>query len=266
MDKIFLLQVVVSFLFGGAFVAFLTFWAEKSTARVAGIIISVPSTIAIGYLFMGLTVSAEAVAKVAPMVPMGSGILMIFTMVYLYMSKIPLKKSYSVALCTVSSLFVWFLLALPMAIYKFDKIWISILVYIVCLALGFQFLTIRVKLKAYHKPLVYTIWEKVFRSVFAGGIIALIVVLSKTFGPFWGGVFTVFPAVFLSSMIVFHIRYDSDFLFRIWKNSPIGSLVFVSFAIASIYTFPAFGVIGGLIGSYFVSFLAYELIRRLRVD
>lgn len=248
------------------FVAFLTFWAERSSARVAGIIISLPSTLAIGYLFMSLTISPEVVAEVAPMVPMGAGILMLFTITYLYMSKIPLKKPYSIALCTVSSLFVWFLLALPMAVYKFDKIWISIFVYLVLLAVGFHFLTIRVRLKAHHKPLVYTVWEKVFRSVFAGGIIALIVVLSKSLGPFWGGVFTVFPAVFLSSLIVFHYRYDSDFLFKVWKNSPMGSLVFVSFAIASIYTFPAFGAFGGLVGSYFAAFLAYELIRHLRVD
>ncbi len=53
---IFHLQLLVSFLVGGAITAVLSLVAEKSHTKIAGVIVALPSTIAIGYFFIALAV------------------------------------------------------------------------------------------------------------------------------------------------------------------------------------------------------------------
>lgn len=61
-DKLFLIQVVTSFIVGGVFIAILGFIAERSSPKVAGIVLSLPSTMAISFFFIGWTLSPSKIA------------------------------------------------------------------------------------------------------------------------------------------------------------------------------------------------------------
>lgn len=53
MNKLFLTQLIVSFVVGGGFVALLTIVAEKVNQRIAGIILTFPITGGMALFFLG---------------------------------------------------------------------------------------------------------------------------------------------------------------------------------------------------------------------
>ncbi len=265
MDPLFAIQLITSFVIGGVFIALLSLLAERASEKVAGLIISLPATIALGFFFIGWTLSPQAVADIAPMIPLMEGVVMMFTVAYLYLSKVFSKKLPSITLSVAGSLIVWFVLAVPLAIFEFSNLFLSLAGYVILAALAYYLITMRPNKKSFHKPLKYTLVQKIWRAVFAGSIITLAVFLSKVSGPFWGGLFTAFPAVFISSLTIVHWHYDSAFLFKVWKNSPLGSLIFTIYPLVSIYTFPAFGIWGGTLTSYLVCLVAFIVLRKLKI-
>ena len=110
MDRLFIVQLITSFVVGGSFIAFMSFIAEKASERIAGMIISLPATIAISFFFIGWALSPQKVAEIAPVLPVMEGVVMLFAVTYLYLSKIKLKKLASITLCLAGGLFVWFIL------------------------------------------------------------------------------------------------------------------------------------------------------------
>ena len=265
MDKLFLIQLITSFLIGGFFIALLSFMAERASEKTAGMIISFPSTVAISFFFIGWALSPEKVAEIAPVVPVMSGVVMMFAATYLYISKIKMKKLTSMILCTIGGLSIWFIFAIPLAIIKLSNLFVSLIGYILLAGIAYYLLTVKSRQKSLHVPLKYTFAQKIGRAIFAGLIIALAIFLSKALGPFWGGVFSMFPAVFLSSLLIMHWHYDSSFLFKIWKNSPLGSIIFVIYPITAIYTFPALGIWWGTIVSYIICSIVFVIFTKLHI-
>lgn len=260
MNKIFLIQLAVSFLVGGGLIAFLSIMAERASEKVAGIIISFPSTIAISFLFISITTSPEKAGEAATVVPAAIGAMVIFCASYLYLSRVKIRKIYSILLCASVSLLLWFLICVPLAVWKFSSLGGSLLAYFTMILIGYYLIT--VKPGATKAPVLvkYTLAQKIKRGAFGGFIIALAVFISKSAGPFWGGVFAGFPAVFLSSLITIHYNYDSDFLFRVWRNVPKGTVTLLTFAVAAKFSFPAFGTAGGLVAAYLASTTVFYLL------
>jgi hypothetical protein len=203
MSQLLLVQIITSFIVGGGFVAFLSFIAERASEKIAGIIISLPSTIAISLFFIGWALSPEKVAEVAHLLPFSVGVVMVFASIYIYLSRIKLPKLWSIIFCSTVSVLLWFLISLPLAIYKFSNLGLSIAGYLFLTGIGYFFLTMRPQEHSKHVLLKYSSTEKFIRAGFAGFFIALAVYLSKTSGPFWGSVFSGFPAVFLSTLMIF---------------------------------------------------------------
>lgn len=264
MDKLFLIQLVTSFFVGGAVIALLSILAERAHESIAGIIISFPTTIALGFFFIGWTLSPMKVAAVAPVIPVMEGVVMIFTLVYLYLSKVRVPKFFSMILCTLGSLGVWFVLTFTLVRLDVSNLWVSLLGYVVLTSISYYFITVRPHTPSTHVMLRYSATEKLGRAIFAGAVITLSVYLSKTLGPLWGVVFSAFPAVYISTMTIVYWHYDSSYLFKVWKNSPVGSLVFLIYAVSAIYTFPAWGLVWGTIGSYVLSSLCMVALMQRR--
>ncbi len=53
MSKLFIIQLIVSFIVGGSIIALLSLAAEKVNKTIAGILIAFPSTVALGFFFLG---------------------------------------------------------------------------------------------------------------------------------------------------------------------------------------------------------------------
>lgn len=261
MDKLFILQLISSFLVGGGFIALISFAAERACAKTAGIIISLPSTIAIGFFFMGLTISPESVAKIAPILPLTIGSTIVFTTIYLYLAKfttkIGLSKIKSILLCVTISTSVWLGINIPFVIIKFTNLAVTLSIYIIFTLISYYFLTIRPKIEHYAKPITYSLPQKIWRASFVGIIICLTIFLARVVGPFWGAIFSSFPAVYLSTLVVLHFHYNSEFLFKVWKNAPLGLISPLTFALSAIYTFPKFGTVLGTISAYLISLVVF---------
>ena len=264
MDIFFITQLLISFLIGGSIIAVLSFAAEKANAKTAGIILSLPSTVVVSFLFIGWVTSAQAVSDIAPTAIATDGSVMIFTVVYMYASRVHLKKIQSIFFSLISGLASWFLLSVPLALYKFDNLLISVCLFISAAAIAYYFLTIKNKNNNQDIPLAYTASQKIGRAVFAGAIICLAVFLSKILHPFWGGIFSSFPAAFTSTFVILHWYYGSDMLFKVGKTVAAGSFVYMPYVLASHWTFPAFGIIGGTITAYAISLAFFFVLWKLQ--
>lgn len=65
----FTLQVIISFLVGGLFIALQTLFGERVPLYWRGTVLTIPSTMAISFLFIGLTKSAGDIPAVATFFP-----------------------------------------------------------------------------------------------------------------------------------------------------------------------------------------------------
>lgn len=257
---LFQIQLLSSFFIGGSLISILSFLAEKASNKMAGLIIALPSAVAISYLFISLALGPKQMISVVIVTPISMGFTLMFTVIYLYLSKIKLRKIYSIFLSFFGAMTCWLAFAFTIPLFKFNNLLLSVLIYLIFCLIAFCFLTYSHKEDKPIKKVTYTLWQKIFRGVFSGSIIALTVFLSKTAGPAWGGIFSAFPAVFSSSLLILHYHHDSDYLFRIFKNTPIGFMSSLFFIITSYYAFPAFGSFGGLIVSYIPAVLTFSAI------
>src|ERR1043166_8360259 len=78
------IQLLISFVAGGCFITLLAYLAENSSEKNAGIIMMLPSTIVLGYFFLGITTSAEKVVEVVPATLIPLGIVIFSSVIYIY--------------------------------------------------------------------------------------------------------------------------------------------------------------------------------------
>ncbi|MBI4676069.1 MAG: hypothetical protein HY748_00620 [Elusimicrobia bacterium] len=243
MGSLFLLQLAASFVIGGSFIAALSFVAERVPARVAGVILALPSTIALSYFFLGWATSSNAVAAVVPATFVALGWCVLFVACYVYCAKAAARlspgKGVHILACFAVSTIGWAALAVPTAVVRWSNPWTGAAVY-ATLVLASHFLLHR---EGHEKPppLSYTLGQKVGRAVFAGFIVVLVVFLGKTIDPFWGAVFAVFPAAFSATLMVIHWYYGPKALFPMAQELPVGSLSIFIFALTAMFVFPPLG-------------------------
>ena len=250
---LFFLQLIVSFIIGGCAIAFLLLVAERASTDKAGIIISLPSIIVISYFFMGWTLSPSKISSISGVVPAALGISLLFVCAYVYLSKVRLPRKQSMMLCISISFLCWFALAIPFALIKFSRMKYSLIIYCVCFGISYYLLTIRPGPISENETVIYTFRQKIGRAIFCGFMISVAVFCARVFGPFWGGIFSVFPSAYSAGLIILHSRYASSFLFKMSKNIPIGSLTVLFYAIVAKYMFPVFGILIGTLLSFVVS-------------
>jgi hypothetical protein len=250
MQSIFLFQLTLSVTIGGAFVAVLSFIAESANKKIAGPVLALPSTAAIGLFFIGWTVSPQAVADIAPATILALGTIPLFTASYLYLSRIKLKKWQSIFLSTTGALLVWFGLSIPLALFKFSSLFWALAGYLILTFIAYYLITVRVRVSSRQIVANYSAQEKLVRAVLGGFIIGLAIYLANVLNPFWGGIFAAFPALFVSTLTILHRHHDSSFLFRTFHNSPLGILVSLIYILAVMFTYPAYGIIWGTLLAY----------------
>jgi hypothetical protein len=266
MSTLFTVQLIASFIVGGGVIAVLSLVAEKMPKRIAGIVLTFPTTVAMGFFFMGLTLSPEAVTEVIPSTLIPLGLSMLFAAVYAhvaeYSEKIIRHRSGQIVASYLVSIGLWFALAIPVVIMKLNNLAIGIAGYILIVLIAHWLL----QRKNYEKPvtLTYTFGQKIGRAILVGFIIFMSVLLGKTLGPFWGGMFTMFPAVFTSLMIIIHWYYGSKSLFPTMQKVAIGSLSLFAYTITVMFVFPVYGFIAGTVIAYLVSLVVTLLLMRFQ--
>ncbi len=245
---LFWLKLLLSFLVGGAYIAF-TIWAsEKFGSRIGGLLIGMPSTVLVSLIFIAWTQDLTVAVSAVPIMPA------VMAANSLFISAFILLHGNGEARAFIAGLAVWFILTLPLAIIHLENIIYSLLIAAVYFAIA-----IIVLRKFPHKKLpAFATSKKEFivRSVFAGMVVAISVFLGKEFGPLWGGMFASFPAAFSSSILLITRKHGIRFAASVARSMPFGSMANVVFVVAFFLSAPAIGIIQGILLSLIVSIAA----------
>jgi hypothetical protein len=257
MDKLFAIQLASSFFIGGGLISLLSYLVEKTNKKMAGLILGFPTTVGLGFFFLGWSVSPEAVSEVAAstLIPFGLSVLFAASYGFIaeYFNSVTKNKYLEVFFTLIISIGFWLLISIPLGIYKFDNLYIGIFVYLLLSCLSHYLLKLRDTNKAIS--LQYNTNQKIARAATVGTVIFLVVLSGKLLNPFWGGILSVFPAAFASVLVIIHLNYNYEFIFSSTKNMPIGSLSIFSYILSAMFFFKEYGFILGTISSYLVSLL-----------
>lgn len=256
MTSVLLAQVLVSFFVGGSLITLLSVMAEKTNQHIAGIIMMFPTTLVLGFFFLGLTTNAVNVSNVIPATLIPLGIIIFSSVIYIYCSIFyegKVKNKLPQIFCALlTSIVIWFILAAPFAIYKFSNKLMGIIGFLIIITITHLIL----RSKHFELNLIrpkYTKKQLFIRAFFTGIIIATVVLLGKTSNPFWAGIFTMFPAATFSTLIILHFYYEPRQLFYFMKSAPLGSVSLFIYAISIMLLFPKLGIWVGTLISYVIS-------------
>jgi uncharacterized membrane protein (GlpM family) len=249
MSELFLLKLLLSFLVGGLFVSACTVAAERFGTNVGGIIGGFPSTIAVTLLFIGVTSSPEALTDVTDVVPLVVGFNGLFLVSFAILARRGLFRGLG------GGLLVWFVLSFGAVLSGFRSFPASVLTFAALLAFAYYLLQHRLKLPVHGESRVRPSAGQIAgRAAFSGSIIALAVYLNRTAGPVVGGLFAVFPAAFVSTLVIASRARGVEFARTLTKPMMISGMInVVVYGICVRYFYPTMGLTLGTAGALAIS-------------
>ncbi len=258
MDQPFLLKLILSFLVGGSWTILGTVIAERFGTQTGGVIAGLPSAGVVALFFIGWTQSPNAASEATTLVPAVLGIAAVFNVIYV----IVYRLSFYAAL--LSSLSAWFILTLGLLKIGIVSFPLSLIGF--CLLLGTAYFILEKVLRipsAGQKSVRYTPGRLLFRGSLGGFVVAFAVGMARAGGPILGGVFSVFPAVMLSTIVINHLAHSRSFATAFVKTMAVaGTVNMVVYATAVRYTYPQIGLAAGTGVSFLISLLgAYGVYR-----
>ena len=253
-------QIVVPFFLSAFIVIAISIIAERYGTKLGGIIGTLPSTIVIAYIFISLNKGTQFASDSALVVPAEMGINIIFLFTFAVLAN---KKSY---ITLISALGVWSVFSIGLYLFNLGSIYYSLILYVLFLLISFLILERYVGIKSVGKAEVkYTKKKIAFRGIIAGIVIATAVFLSNI-NSILSGIFSVFPAMFLSTMLIFTREHGPKFVGGIAKSMIFGTPTVVSYAIALHFMYPIFGIAIGTISSFLVSLIVVSILLKSRYN
>lgn len=249
--NIFVLKVVVSFFVGGAFIGLLTLFAERVPLKYRGLILTMPSTLAVGLFFIGLTKSP---ADVSQTVIAATASLLISS--YLFVATFAfLSHKYNFVFSLLFAFIVW-------SISTFLILTFTPSTFINALLVGIPFLFISYLIVS-KLPQITTITPVPFkarhiliRSVLGGSIVVVTILLAKILGNKWGGIFVNFPAMFSTTFLIYYFTHGKQIIPSVSKSLFFpGSITFALYGLTAGFVFPIYGIWMGTLISYLAVFI-----------
>jgi len=244
MDE-FLVKVLLSFVVGGAWIVLTTMIAERFGTRTGGVVANLPTTALISLFFIGWSQGVEAAAQASVMVPAVMGLNTVFLLAY----AILLPRGAIVA--CLSALGVWVILATILVTLRLSDIVLSTTIFL--LLASFSFLSLEYGIKVESQkigPLRHTVKQLIYRGLLAGGIIASAVYVARVGGAWLGGLFSTFPAAYLSIVIIFGKEYSTLVNKAMAKSMIVASGAISTFGIAVNFGLRTFGLGSGIALGY----------------
>lgn len=128
---------------------------------------------------------------------------------------------------------------------------------------SFLFLELWKKVPSRSPISVRYTWRKIlFRGLLAGSVIAIAVLLSNV-GAAISGIFSVFPAIFTSTMAIFVFEHGTRFAGAMAKSMMLGSLTVVGYSVAVHYLYPELDIGMGTLSAYTISFIVVLVVSRV---
>ncbi len=249
MEKIFVFKLVLSYFVGGLWVTLATVVADKLGPKVGGLISGLPSTVALGLFFLAWTQNPGTAVRATTVIPLVAGINSTFLATYVFLARRGIGRA------ILASLGLWFVLTYALVKTRFDDFALSLLGFGLLFLLSFYlmervFQIVSIKAKSVrHTPLL------ILARAFIGGLaVALAVYLGKIGGPLWGGIFSAFPAMFISTMLVTYFSQGALFSAGIMKSSMLSAVSVVVYAAVVRLTYIPLGLWMGTFVSISLSY------------
>ena len=261
-ENIFIIRVVLSFFIAGGWIAFSTILAERFGSKIGGLISNLPSNILVSLIFISIVNDVNYVGNLVPAVPIGLIIDVFFLIVFIILLR------FNLFISVVTSLFVWFLSAFIMPRFELNNLTVNILICILVIVIAVLFLekVVKVKSQQNHRKR-YSAGQIIFRTVFGGGIVATIVVISKYCSPYFTGIFSTFPAMLLSTLILLSLNQSKEFAMATGKVLILSLTNIIVYVLFVSLTYPRIGILLGTIVSYVLSALwitfLYPVVKRM---
>jgi hypothetical protein len=256
-------HLAAAFVVAGLWISTATLLAQRLGSRLGGLIANLPSNILISFIFISLTQDLDFTARAARAVPLGMTFDTIFVLVFVLAS----KRGTLAAI--VSSLACWSVLA-------FSARWLrglegpvmtAVYVLVVLLTLGLLERLLGKSEKS-SPGSVYSFSQLLLRALFAGSVVSGAVAVARLAGPFWAGIFSTFPAVLLSSLVILSLRAGPAFARATGKVLVLSSSNIVVFALVTEHFLPDLGMGPGFTAAFAASALwvaaLYPFMRYLR--
>ena len=241
MDYAFVNKLFLSFLIGGTFVTACTLTAQRFGSTLGGIIGGFPSTIIVTLYFIGLVQSPAAASNATSIIPLIVGYNGLFLATFAYFA----RKNFIAGIS--AALIVWFFLTITTIKLGINSFALSLVLY------GFIFLFLVFGLKRNiiadslpNKFIRFTAAQIWIRFIFSGSIIAIAIYLSKKSGPIIGGVISVFPIAFITTLIISYLSAGKKFSISLSNNMMVSSMInLVAYAICVRFFYPWWGIAAG---------------------
>lgn len=251
-------HTLIPFLLSALVVILVTIIAERYGTKTGGIIGTLPSTIVIAFLFIALDKGVLFASESVAIVPAEMGINLIFLAVF------ALLASRQLLVALTASLFTWTALTLLLFFSNTTNIVVSLVLFVVFFMSTFIVLDKMKKIPSKHSIKVhYTPLKLLGRSIIAGTVIALAVTVSNV-GSTLSGIFSVFPAIFLSTMVITQREHGPEFAGAMAKGMIFGSPSVVSYAVSISFLYPLNGIVIGTIGAFLISLVISLILFALR--
>ncbi|MBI2079150.1 DUF3147 family protein [Candidatus Micrarchaeota archaeon] len=234
-SELFLFQLFLSFLIGGLAVAIAITIAEKFGSKIGALVLSLPTTSLVGFLFIGIVNSVEIVQKAVPFGIVGMALHLVFVSFFL----VSFQKLGRKAL--ILDVILWLGLAFLITNFLELEILASLGVYFVLYVISNAYFNGK---KVEEVKESSKTDKKIFlsRVVFAGLMISFAVFLSKVLGAEWGGIFTMFPASTTSSLWMLANGYKKEFVNAVANRMLFFSVNFIVYTLAVYFFFEMFGI------------------------
>ena len=246
----FVIKCIVSFFVGGVVIALLSILAERFPRR-GGLIMSIPSTLPLGLLFIGWSQDVDAALEAVAVVPAGVAALLVFTAAFINLAQLPRTRSGSAMLANSGALIIWAALAVPMVLIGGVTLTVGLLAYLLAMVVTWPLLRHRLftvgidssarqdsctSLSRWPKPPA-TITLIIIRALTAGAVVATCTILAKVLGPVWGGLFATFPAAYITTLNFLLFSRGPSLLIRIGSSVPAGTTLFIIYTLLSFQLF-----------------------------
>lgn len=256
----FIIKLVLSFVVGSLWITMGTILAERFGTKAGGLVAGLPSTILVSLLFIAWTQSESVATEATTIIPAVHGINALFVVVYIFL----LRFNFWVALTV--SLGVWFVLSMSLIAIGFHSFPLALVLYVCLVILTYQIVEKTMYIPSERgRKIRYTLSLVIVRGCFSGAIILLSVVLAKVSGPLVGGVFSVFPTMFVGLLLITYFSHGSSFSAAVMKASIPGAISVVVYATSVRYTYMPLGIWLGTLLSFIVSLFASVCIHRFMV-
>lgn len=247
MDALFWTRVGLSFTVASTVVAVASVLAERYGPRIGGIIATLPTTIVVNTLFMSWIHDPvfTSGAMVQTVVMMGANSVFLA----LYVLAIPLGW-WRAGLVALGG---WAAIAAVLLNFPSPFIWVSVALFTLLTVASFLWLDRKVAADTVAVKTRNTPLQIAARGLLAGAVVANAQILANALGPVWGGIFVPAPAIFLSTMWIFHRTQGGAFAGSVARSMCLAGFIPMIYATVVSLSFPTLGIWWGSLLAFALS-------------